>query len=117
MQMTNERVERFKGEAAGLNLKAGSAARDTQLQILGLLIMVVGVAGAFLYALASHSTTNNFDIETDMIYAVAMLSLTVLGMAIFLRYSIGKFLRLWLLRQMYEGQSHIDQVVDALKQG
>jgi hypothetical protein len=117
MQMTNERVERFKGEAAELNLKAGSAARDTQLQVLGLLLMVVGVVGAFLYALASHSTASSLDVQTDMIYAIAMLALTVLGLAIFLRYSLGKFLRLWLLRQMYEGQSHIDQVVDAMKQG
>ena len=32
----------------------------------------------------------------------------------FLRYSLARFLRFWLLRQLYEGQSHIDQVVAAL---
>ena len=43
-----------------------------------------------------------------------MLALAVAGAAVFLRYSLARFLRFWLLRQLYEGQSHIDQVVAAL---
>ena len=39
----------------------------------------------------------------------------VMGPAVFLRYGLARFRRLWLLRQMYEGQSHTDQVVEALK--
>jgi hypothetical protein len=39
------------------------------------------------------------------------------GGFVFLRYSLGKFLRLWLLRQMYEGQAHVEQIVEAVKQG
>jgi hypothetical protein len=33
---------------------------------------------------------------------------------VFVRYSLARFLRFWLLRQLYEGQAHIDQVVAAL---
>ena len=40
---------------------------------------------------------------------------TVAGGIVFLRYSLGKFLRLWLLRQMYEGQAHVDQIVESVK--
>jgi hypothetical protein len=29
-------------------------------------------------------------------------------------YSLARFLRFWLLRQLYDGQAHIDQVVSAL---
>jgi hypothetical protein len=38
----------------------------------------------------------------------------VLGGALFLRYSMAKFLRFWLLRQLYEGQAHVDEVVAAM---
>jgi len=117
MQMTNERVERFKADAADLNLKTGSASRDAQLQVVGLLLMIIGVVVALLLGLSSRSTSDQRDILTNLIYAVSMLAMTVLGLGIFLRYSLGKFLRLWLLRQMYEGQSHIDQVVEAVKRG
>ena len=48
--------------------------------------------------------------------AKAPMRVAVTGAAVFLRYGLAKFLRIWLLRQMYEGQSHIDQVVEAIKQ-
>jgi hypothetical protein len=44
-----------------------------------------------------------------------MLCVTVLGLGLFLRYSLGKFLRVWLLRQIYEGQSHVEQVLEATR--
>jgi hypothetical protein len=114
---TNERVERFKTEAADLNLKAGNASRDTQLQALGLVAMIAGVVIAFLAFVSAGSLENALDVQEQVIFAIAGLALTVAGGILFLRYSLGKFLRLWLLRQMYEGQAHVDQVVEAVKRG
>jgi membrane protein YqaA with SNARE-associated domain len=114
MQMTNERAEQFKADAAQMNLKAGSASTDTVLQVIGLLLMIAGVVAAVLLAIASKSISDARSIQNNIIWAVAMLCLTVLGLGVFLRYSLGKFMRLWLLRQIYENHSHVDQVVDAL---
>jgi uncharacterized membrane protein (DUF485 family) len=47
-------------------------------------------------------------------FAVAFLALTVFGAAIFLRYALANFLRMWLLRQLYEGQANTDRIVDAV---
>ena len=112
---TNERVERFKTEAAELNLKAGNASNDTKLQVLGLLAMIAGIAIAFLAFASSQSLDDSRDIQSQTIFAIAGLALTVGGGIVFLRYSLGKFLRLWLLRQMYEGQAHVDQIVESVK--
>jgi hypothetical protein len=43
-----------------------------------------------------------------------MLGLSVAGAAVFLRYSLARFLRFWLLRQLYEGQAHMDRLVSTL---
>ena len=115
--MTSERVERFKAEAADLNLKAGNASKDTQLQVLGVILMVVGVGVNVLLYMSSLNISDDRDILSNVILAVGMLCVSVLGGALFLRYSISKFLRIWLLRQSYESQSHIDQVLDAVKRG
>jgi len=115
--MTNERVERFKAEAAELNLKAGSASKDTQLQIVGVILMVVGVAVGLLTYMSSLNMDSSLDVQSSIDLCIAMLALTVLGAAIFIRYSISKFLRIWLLRQSYESQAHIDQVLEAVKRG
>ena len=115
MSATNERIERFKADAAEAGFDVGRANRDTQMQGLGLALMVVGVAGALLLGLSSGSTADSRDILTNLIYAVSMLCVTVLGLGLFLRYSLGKFLRVWLLRQIYEGQSHVEQVLEATR--
>jgi hypothetical protein len=39
------------------------------------------------------------------------------GAAVFLRYSLARFLRFWLLRQLYEGQAQVDQLVAHLGNG
>jgi hypothetical protein len=49
-----------------------------------------------------------------VVSAVAFLALTVFGAAIFLRYALANFLRMWLLRQLYEGQANTDRIVDAV---
>ena len=112
---TNDRVERFKAEAAELNLKAGNPGTDSKLQTLGVILMVAGIVVAFLSYQGALGSDDQRDVMTFVALAVTGLTLTVTGAALFLRYALGKFLRLFLLRQLYEGQHHMDQVVEAIK--
>jgi hypothetical protein len=109
----NDRIERLKSDAAELNVSKG-AARDGLWQTVGAIAMAAGVALAFVAYQMSLGKDDPRDIDSLQILAVAMLALAVVGAAVFLRYSLARFLRFWLLRQLYEGQSHIDQVVAAL---
>jgi hypothetical protein len=109
----NDRIARLESEAANLKV-AGSAKRDGLLQAAGAVVMVVGVVVAFVAYQLSLGKDDPRDIESLTILAVAMLALAVLGAAVFLRYSLARFLRFWLLRQLYDGQAHIDQIVGAL---
>ena len=113
---TNGRIERFKTEAAELNLKTSSRSRDSLLQGLGMALMVVAVVVGFVAYQASLGSSDARDIQSYIVLAISMLALAVLGGALFLRYSMAKFLRFWLLRQLYEGQAHVDQVVAAMGQ-
>ena len=109
----NDRIERLKSDAAELNVGKG-AARDGIYQIVGAVAMGAGVVIAFAAYQMSLGKDDQRDIQSLQILALAMLALAVVGAAVFLRYSMARFLRFWLLRQLYEGQSHIDQVVAAL---
>jgi hypothetical protein len=109
----NDRIERLKSDAA--ELKVGqSAGRDSLYQTAGAVAMGAGVVLAFAAYQLSLGKDDTRDIQSLQIMSVAMLALAVVGAAVFLRYSLARFLRFWLLRQLYEGQSHIDQVVAAL---
>ena len=41
------------------------------------------------------------------------LGFIVIGAALFVRYSTTRYLRYWLVRQMYEGQANTDRIVEA----
>jgi hypothetical protein len=117
MTTTSDRMDQFKSDVSDMKLKTGTANRDTLLQMSGALLMVAAVAVALITYSASLNQSDTRDVLSSGILAVAMLGVAVLGAAIFLRYSMAKFLRLWLLRQLYEGQANVDRVVDAIARG
>ena len=112
---TNERMERFKAEAADLQLRAGNPNREKLWIGAGLAMMAVGIVVALLAYQSSLSADDSRDIQSFTILAIAMLGVVVVGAAVFLRYALARFLRLWLLRQLYEGQAHLDRVVEAIE--
>ncbi len=109
----NDRIERLKTDAAELKVGKG-AGLDGLYQAAGAVAMGVGVVVAFLAYQMSLGKDDSRDIQSLQILAIAMLALAIVGAAVFVRYSLARFLRFWLLRQLYEGQAHIDQVVTAL---
>jgi hypothetical protein len=110
-----ERIARLEQEAANLKVRP-SVKRDGILQAVGALAMVAGVVIAFVAYGLSLDKADDRDIQSLIILAVSMLALSVAGAAVFLRYSLARFLRFWLLRQLYEGQAHIDRLVGVLGQ-
>jgi hypothetical protein len=112
----NDRIERLRSDAAELNV-GRSGGRDGLYQTVGAIAMAAGVVLAFVAYQLSLSKDDQRDIQSLQILAISMLALSVVGAAVFLRYSIARFLRFWLLRQLYEGQAHIDQVVAVLQSG
>ncbi len=111
---SGNRIDQFKSEVTELNLKTGSVGRERALAVLGVLAMVAGVIGAFLSYVTSRNYSNQLDVGSAIAQTAAWLSVSIFGAALFLRYSIAAFLRMWLLRQLYEGQAHTDRIVEAL---
>ena len=111
-----ERIEQFKSEIAEMKLKTGRSRSESLLQSLGAILMVVGIAvalGAYAASLNVKATPGtNVDVLNSNSYlplAIAGLATSVTGGFLFLRYSLARFLRFWLLRQSYEQRMAIDE--------
>jgi hypothetical protein len=102
--MAPERRQQFEADIAKVRVKTGGAAGEPRLIALGVVLMVVGAAVALISFFVSGSQADTRDVLSMIILAVFGLALAVIGMAVFLRYSIGRFLRFWLLRLVYEQQ-------------
>ena len=111
-----ERAAQFKADIAAMKIKTGRAQAEQLLQVLGVVLMVAGIALAFGAYQASRNVVqtpgSNVDVLNSNSYtplAIAGLAITVTGGFLFLRYSLAKFFRFWLLRQAYEQRNAIEE--------
>jgi hypothetical protein len=114
--LAEERREQFKAEVAQMKLKTGTSRNDVIFMAVGGLAMLVGVVAAFLIYETSLSASDPRNIASKEIAAIAFLAVTVIGAALFLTGAIARVLRLWLLRQLYEAQAHVDQLTAAVRE-
>jgi uncharacterized membrane protein YcjF (UPF0283 family) len=114
--LAEQQREQFKNDIAQLKLKSGGSRYDGPLRILGAILMVAGVVVAFIIYEASLSQSDPRQIASQQILAIAFLGVTLIGVALFVASSLAQLLRLWLLRQLYENQAHVDQLVSAVGQ-
>jgi hypothetical protein len=115
MSQSNDRAEQFKADIAEMKLKTGRTGAERLLQLLGAALMVAGIAialGAYSASLnvAATSGTNVdlLDSNSFIALAIAGVAISVTGGFLFLRYSLARFLRFWLLRQAYEQRVAIE---------
>ncbi len=113
--LAEERREQFKADVAQLKLKTGTSRNDTILMAVGGIAMLVGVVAAFLIYETSLSKNSALSIASEQVAAIAFLGVTVIGAALFLTGAIARVLRIWLLRQLYEGQAHVEQLTAAVR--
>src|SRR5579863_6959573 len=88
-----DRVDRFKAEIAEMKLKTGRSRAEGLLQLLGVILMVAGIAvalGAYAASLNVKATPGtNVDVLNSSSYlplAIAGLATSVTGGFLFLRY-------------------------------
>ena len=112
MSSSGERSEQFRAEIARLGVHDPATGRDRLLLRLGVVAMVAGVAIAVAAYFGSHGTTNALSQRDYLIVAVIGLTVSVVGSAVFVRYSLAQFLRFWLARLIYEQQSQTDRIID-----
>ena len=111
---SQDRVAEFKSEIADLRLADPALARDRLLLRLGVALLTIGPLWTVVAYFISHQTKNPLQQRDALVSALIGVSLTVVGGALFLRYSIAGFLRFWLARLTYEQKAQTDRVVGAV---
>ena len=101
--MDEDRAQKFKHEIEGLKLKTSSTGADKALRIAGILAMVAAVVIGMI-AWSSSTRQENLDQNELIVLAATMVALAVLGAAVYVVASLKQFLRVWLLRILYEGR-------------
>ncbi len=102
MTSNETRADRFVRELAELKIPDPAAGRPRLWQRLGAVLMVLGpVLGVTAY-LVSHRTTSPLVQGDAVTVGLAAVTVSLVGSALFLRYSLTGFLRFWMARQSHE---------------
>jgi uncharacterized membrane protein YcjF (UPF0283 family) len=113
-RVTDDRVEQFRAAVDELKLRTGRSRSDLVRQVVGGVLMLGGfVAGLVIYE-QSLSQGSALNLQSEQILAAAMVGVVVIGAALFVSASVTRFLRFWMLRQLYEGQANLDRLVDQM---
>jgi uncharacterized membrane protein len=113
--LTENRIDQFKADVSAMKVKTPGGRRDNIMQGVGGLLMIVGAVAAYITYQSSTTQSDARNIQSQIILSIFFLILSVIGAALFVFASLTRFLRVWLLRQVYEGQENIERVVTALR--
>lgn len=115
-QGSNSRSIQFRDEIAGLDIKTPVDGDERRFLVIGLVLGAIGIvliwAGWFG---ASGESNTAKQIPYLISGGVFGLSLVIGGAALFVRYSLSRYLRFWLVRTIYEDRAQTDRQVEVLE--
>lgn len=101
--MMSEAVRvQFEEEIARLRASNNAGPADRRMAVAGVVAAVVGI----VIVLIAYRQTMNYSDQRDqmesLVLALLGIALVVLGSVVYLRNSLTRFMRFWLLRTIYE---------------
>lgn len=109
------RLEEFEAELRRMKVRNSSPDAEARLLVAGVVLMPIGLVLVLIGWFGASGTTE-FSSQVPYLLSggVLGLGLTIVGAALFLRYSLARYLRFWLLRLVHEERAASDRNVDAL---
>jgi hypothetical protein len=112
MTSAQTRADRFVRELADLKIPDPAAGRPKLWLRAGIALMVIGVVLGVSAYLISHRTTSSLVQGDAITIGLGGVTVSVVGAAIFLRYSLTTFLRFWMARQSYDLSLLADRLLE-----
>lgn len=113
--MNEERIAQFSEEAKQLSVRGGRGDSERLLLILSVLGIVIGVVlvivGGVVVSGAATTADQNAALATSTFIGLGLL---LAGGALFIRYSLARFLRFWLVRLIHEQRTETDRIIAAM---
>jgi hypothetical protein len=113
--MSSARLEEFQREVEKLKVSGGGANPERLAERWGIGLTIVGFVIAAFSWLSAYEADNFADIHRSAIAALIGVGVAVIGIVIWLRNSMTRYLRYWIIRLVYEQREQTEQLVDAVK--
>jgi hypothetical protein len=102
---TVDREATFRAEVAALKVRGGTVGRERLLARAGAVLLAAGVLVAIYAYTLSHGTDDPLQQRDAVVVGLVGVTVSIAGLGLFLRYSLGALLRLWLARLVLDRET------------
>jgi len=113
--MSGPRLEQFEQEIRKLGVKGSKAEPERKLVVLGILAVLAGFIVAWLGVNTVRGAESQLEQGDGMALTIVGIGIAVVGAILWARYSLSRYLRYWLVRQIYEERASADRIVEAVR--
>ena len=113
--MSSPRLEQFQEEVAKLKVTGGGANPERLGAQWGIGLTIFGLIVSFISWWSALNAGTFEDIHRAAIFALIGVSISVIGIVLWLRNSMTRYLRYWIIRLVYEQREQTEQIVKALR--
>jgi len=115
--MSSPRLAQFQEEVGKLKVSGGGANPERLGSQWGIGLAILGMIIAIISWISARQDTAFEFIQRDTIAAMIGIGISIVGIAIWVRNSITRYLRYWIIRLVYEQREQTEQLVKALREG
>lgn len=112
---TSPRLQEFQAQVDDLKLSGGKANPERNLVRLSIALFIAAVVIEIVAYTGSTGTSNSLEQNDYLILAVLGVVVALGAVALFIRASMTRYLRYWLVRLIYEDRASTDRIVDAIE--
>lgn len=113
--MPAERLEQFEHEIRRLGVKGGNPEPERWLVIVDVVAVLVGFGMAGFGVNLVLGASNALGQGDGLAQVTLGMGIAIVGAVLWARYSLSRYLRYWLIRQVYETRASTDRIVDAIE--
>jgi hypothetical protein len=113
--MPADRLAQFEHEIRRLGVKGGNPEPERWLVVLGVAAVVAGFGLAAFGLSLVITATNALDQGDGLAQVTLGIGVAIVGAVLWARYSLSRYLRYWLIRQVYESRAATDRIVEAIE--
>jgi hypothetical protein len=112
---STDRLAQFQQEVRRLGVKGGNPERERWLVDVGVLAVVFG-SGLAVYGVSLVLNGQSaLDQGDGLAQTILGVGIAVVGAVLWARYSLSRYPRYWLIRQVYESRASTDRIVEAIE--
>jgi hypothetical protein len=113
--MSSERLARFQADVG--SLKAGGNANPERIGTwIGIAAGIVGAVIAIIaYAQAQSADRQEYIFRYQILAGIG-LAVALAGAVVWIRNSVTRYLRWWLIRMVYEQREQTDRLIEAIRE-